>query len=170
MKKISLAIMICLLTGSLFAQENARWLRYPSISPDGKTIVFGYMGNLYRTGTEGGIAVPITVGEAYDMRPVWSHDGNSIAFSSNRYGNFDVYTMPATGGTPVRLTYNSADDLPYDFTPDNSSVLFGSGRNAPSQSVRFPMPRLFNNLYTVPVKGGRPVLVTAAGISEARYN
>ncbi|RNL91083.1 PDZ domain-containing protein [Sinomicrobium pectinilyticum] len=170
MKKISLAIMVCLLTGSLFAQENARWLRYPSISPDGKTIVFGYMGNLYRTGTEGGIAVPITVGEAYDMRPVWSHDGNTIAFSSNRYGNFDVYTMPATGGTPVRLTYNSADDLPYDFTPDNSSVLFGSGRNAPSQSVRFPMSRLFNNLYTVPVKGGRPVLVTAAGISEARYN
>ncbi|WP_268224281.1 S41 family peptidase [Sinomicrobium oceani] len=170
MKKITLTLMIGLLTGFVFAQDNARWLRYPSISPDGKTIIFGYMGNLYKVNAGGGTATPITVGSAYNMRPVWSHDGKTIAFASDRYGNFDVYSMPATGGTPVRLTYNSSDDFPYDFAPDNSTVLFGSGRNAPSASVRFPMARLFNNLYTIPVEGGRPVLVTAAGVSEARYD
>ncbi len=142
MKKITLTLMIGLLTGFVFAQDNARWLRYPSISPDGKTIIFGYMGNLYKVNAGGGTATPITVGSAYNMRPVWSHDGKTIAFASDRYGNFDVYSMPATGGTPVRLTYNSSDDFPYDFAPDNSTVLFGSGRNAPSASVRFPMARL----------------------------
>ncbi|GAB2774167.1 S41 family peptidase [Actinomadura fibrosa] len=152
------------------AQETAHWLRYPSISPDGQTIIFGYMGNLYRVSSTGGVAVPITTGDAYDMRPVWSSDGKTLAFASDRYGNFDVFTMPATGGTPVRLTYNSANDYPYDFTPDDQKVLFGSGRNAPAESVRFPMAGLFLNLYTVPVKGGRPMLVTAAGAQEATYS
>ncbi|UGU15079.1 S41 family peptidase [Sinomicrobium kalidii] len=170
MKKITMVMAICLFAGSLFARENAQWLRYPAVSPDGETIVFGYMGNLYRVSSKGGTAVPITVGDAYDMRPVWSRDGKTIAFASDRYGNFDVYTMPATGGTPVRLTYNSADDFPYDFTTDGSSVLFGSGREAPSGSVRFPGQGYFRNLYTVPVKGGRPVLISAAGADEAHYN
>ncbi|WP_416440784.1 S41 family peptidase [Leeuwenhoekiella sp. A16] len=170
MKKHVIAIMLCLLTGSLFAQENARWLRYPSISPDGKTIVFGYMGNLYKVNSGGGNATAITTGDAYDMRPVWSHDGKTLAFASDRYGNFDVYTMPAQGGAPVRLSFNSASDYPYDFTIDNKNVLFGSGRDAPAKSVRFPGTRYWQNLYTIPVEGGRPVLVSAAGAEDAHYS
>ena len=152
------------------AQNNARWLRYPSISPNGSTIAFGYMGHLYRVSSTGGNATAITTGEAHDMRPVWSNDGKMLAFASDRNGNFDVYTMPAMGGTATRITYNAADDYPYDFTPDNSEVLFGSGREAPAKSVRFPSARLFQNLYVVPVAGGRPKLLSAAGAEEAHYN
>ncbi|MFI2743215.1 S41 family peptidase [Zhouia sp. PK063] len=170
MKKSLVALMLCLFSGSLFAQNNARWLRYPAISPDGATIVFGYMGNLYKVNVDGGVAIPITTGDAYDMRPVWSHDGKTIAFASDRYGDFDVYTMPAMGGTPNRITYNSANDYPYDFTVDNKKVLFGSGREAPAKSVRFPGTGYWQNLYTIPVNGGRPVLVTAAGAEDAHYN
>ncbi|RAV27686.1 S41 family peptidase [Sinomicrobium soli] len=170
MRKITIVFIFCLLSGWTWAQETAHWLRYPAVSPDGKTVVFGYMGNLYRVSTAGGTAIPITVGEAHNMRPVWSPDGKTIAFASDRYGNFDVFVMPATGGTPLRLTYNSADDYPYDFTPDGSSVLFGSGRTAPASSVRFPSPRLFKNLYTVAANGGRPLLLTAAGAEEAQYS
>ncbi len=170
MKKVLLFFVFISFFNYSFAQENARWLRYPSISPDGSTIIFGYMGNLYRVNADGGVAVPITTGDAYDMRPVWSHDGKMLAFSSDRYGNFDVFTIPSTGGEPIRLTFNSANDYVYDFTVDNEKVLFGSGRNAPAQSVRFPSPNLFNNLYTVDAKGGRPSLVTAAGAEEAHYN
>lgn len=170
MKRLFLAIFIAFISAAGSAQETARWLRYPSISPDGNTIIFSYMGNLYRVAQTGGTAIPITTGDAYDGWPVWSNDGKTIAFASDRYGNFDVYTMPANGGTPVRLTYNSTDDLPYDFTANNDQVLFGSGRNAPAESVRFPSPGLFSNLYTIPVKGGRPVLVTAAGADDANYS
>jgi Tol biopolymer transport system component len=61
--------------------------------------------------------------------PVWSHDGKWLAFASDRYGNFDVFIMPSSGGEAKRLTYHSANDYPYDFTPDNKKVLFGTNRN-----------------------------------------
>ncbi len=74
-------------------------MRYPAISPDGKTIAFGYKGDIYRVEAAGGVAAPLTIHEAHDMMPVWSHDGKYIAFASDRYGNFDVFVMPAAGGT-----------------------------------------------------------------------
>lgn len=151
-------------------QNNALWLRYPAISPDGKTIVFGYKGDLYKIGTEGGVATPLTISEYHEQMPVWSHDGKSIAFASNRYGNFDVFVLPANGGTAKRLTFNSANDFPSDFTPDNKQVLFSSGHQSTAASVRFPQRGLFLNLYTVPVTGGRSILVSAAGAENAHYN
>jgi tricorn protease len=169
MKKLLLGCAAILMAATSFAQENALWLRNPAISPDGNTIAFGYKGDIYRVDVKGGVAVPLTIHEAHDMLPVWSHDGKYIAFASDRYGNFDVFVMPATGGAPVRLTSNSAADFPYDFTVDNKQVLFGSARNAPAASVRFPY-RLFRNMYTVPVTGGRAVLLSAAGADVAHYN
>lgn len=167
--KIWITGLACLLGLSLVAQD-AEWMRYPAISPDGKTIVFGYKGDLYKADVAGGTAVPLTVHQAHDMMPVWSRDGKYLAFASDRHGNFDVYVMPATGGEPTRLTYHSAPDYPYDFSPDGSTVLFGSARMSPVASIRFYSPRLFQNLYTVPVKGGKPLLISAAGAEFARYN
>jgi len=160
----------CFFSASLWAQNEALWLRYPAISPDGKTIAFGYKGDIYKVDAGGGVAVPLTIHEAQDMMPVWSHDGKYMAFASDRYGNFDVFVMPAAGGAPTRITTNSAGDYPYDFSVDNKQVIFGSAHNAPASSVRFPSPRLFQNLYTAPITGGRPVLVSAAGVENAHYN
>ena len=170
MKKLIAILPAILIAGFLCAQSNPLWLRYPAISPDGKTIAFGYKGDIYKVDAVGGVATPLTIHEAQDMMPVWSHDGKYIAFASNRSGNFDVYVMPATGGTPVRLTYNSANDFPYDFSPDDKSVIFGSARNIQANNIRFYSPRLFQNLYTVPVTGGKAILISGAGIENAHYN
>ncbi|MEO9147639.1 MAG: S41 family peptidase [Ginsengibacter sp.] len=175
MRKI-ITFLICISIGSMsfvstsFAQNNPLWLRYPAISPDGSTIVFGYKGDLYRMDSKGGVAVPLTISDAQDEMPVWSHDGKYIAFASNRSGNFDVYLMPAMGGTALRLTYNSANDFAYDFSPDDKSVIFGSARNIQANNVRFYSPRLFQNLYSVPVTGGRAMLISGAGMEDAHYN
>lgn len=170
MRKLFLFLLLVGITASAMAQSNAAWLRYPTISPDGKTIAFGYKGDIYRVDVNGGVAVPLTIHEAQDMMPVWSHDGKSIAFASDRYGNFDVFVMPATGGTPTRITYNSAADYPFDFSVDNKQIIFGSGRNVQSSNLRFYSPRLFQNLYTVSVSGGTPILVSGAGMDRAHYN
>src|SRR5690606_16640179 len=97
-------------------------------------------------------------------------DGKWIAFASDRFGNFDVFIMPAEGGEAKRLTYNSANDYPYDFTPDNKKVLFGTNRNDIYTSVRFPQRGLFQKLYSVPVTGGRSVMELSAGTEYARMN
>lgn len=168
MKKLLLGLFI-LLTGALTAQITPLWLQNPAISPDGQTIAFGYKGTLYTVNSSGGTAVPLTLFDAHNMMPVWSHDGHYIAFASDRYGNFDVFVMPAKGGTPKRITEHSANDFPYDFTPDNKNVLFKSSRNAPAKSVRFSSS-LFPMVYTVSINGGRPLLISAAGMSTAHYN
>ncbi|HEU4633519.1 MAG TPA: S41 family peptidase [Flavisolibacter sp.] len=155
---------------SSFAQNNPLWMRYPSISPDGKSIVFSYKGDLYKVAASGGQAYPLTLHEAYDYMPVWSHDGKWIAFASDRYGNFDVYIIPAAGGEAKRLTYHSANDYPYDFSVDNKSVLFGTNRNDIYTSVRFPQRGLFQKLYQIPVTGGRSVMFNSAGAEFAQFN
>jgi tricorn protease len=101
----------------MLAQQTPLWMRYPAISPDGKSIVFSYKGDLYKVNSSGGDAYPLTLHEAHDYMPVWSRDGKWVAFASDRYGNFDVYVMPAAGGEAKRLTFHSANDVPYVLTP-----------------------------------------------------
>jgi Periplasmic protease len=168
-KNLLIGVLVLFVTLARGA-ENPKWLRYPAISPDGKTIVFSYKGDLYKVAATGGDATPLTLHEAHDFMPVWSRDGKYIAFASDRYGNFDVFIMPASGGEAKRLTYHSANDFPYDFTPDGKAVLFGTTRNDIYTSVRFPQRGLFLKLYTVPVSGGRSVLYLSAGSEYARFN
>ncbi|MDB5252817.1 MAG: peptidase [Flaviaesturariibacter sp.] len=165
---LALAAVVCALSG--IAQKAPLWMRYPSISPDGKTIVFSYKGDIFKVPSAGGEAIPLTLHEAYDYMPVWSHDGKWLAFASDRYGNFDVYVMPSNGGEARRLTYNSSADVPYDFSPDNKTVLFGTNRNDVYTSARFPQRSLFQKLYEVPITGGRSVMFNSAGAEFARFN
>ena len=83
--------MLCCIKTS--AQKTPLWLRYPAISPDGKNIVFSFKGDLYKVSAAGGTAYPLTLHEAHDFMPVWSHDGKKIAFASDRFGNFDVFVI-----------------------------------------------------------------------------
>ena len=170
MNKLFFCCLILLSFQSALAQEGPLWMRYPAISPDGKEIVFSYKGDLYKVSTDGGAALPLTMHEAHDYQPVWSHDGKTIAFASDRYGNFDVFTLASTGGEVTRLTFNSANDYPFDFNTDNQSVLFGSARHTVNTNVRFPRGGLFLQTYQVPVKGGRSILLSATGMEHAQYN
>jgi Tol biopolymer transport system component len=129
MKK-TIACALWLFVSAVFyaAPDNPSWLRYPAISPDGKTIVFTYKGDLYRVPSSGGTATQLTTHTAHDFMPVWSHDGKSIAFASDRYGNFDVFVMPAEGGEARRVTFHSAQEYPYTFTNDDKSFLLPERR------------------------------------------
>jgi Tol biopolymer transport system component/C-terminal processing protease CtpA/Prc len=153
MRKILPFLVLC--TGlSATAQVSPGWLRYSSISPDGKTIVFTYKGDLYRVATSGGTATALTLHEAHDFMPVWSHDGKSIAFASDRYGNFDIFVIPADGGEARRVTYHSAQEYPYEFSRDDKTVLFGSSRMDLASNRTFPTGSQ-PELYSVSVTGGR---------------
>jgi tricorn protease len=170
MKKL---IAIILFTGILmsrsFAQNHALWMQQPAISPDGNWIAFEYKGNLFKVAATGGAAMPLTINSSYNGYPVWSHDGKTIAFASDRYGNFDVYTIPSEGGTAKRLTFNSYSDIPLDFSTDDKTIYFGSNRPDVYTSVRFD-ESFFDKLFKVPAKGGASLMVNSAGTAHVHYN
>src|ERR1044071_2193354 len=170
MNKLLPLLFLALGTASINSTAKPLWLRHPAISPDGKTIAFCYKGDIYLVNREGGTAIPLTLHQAHDMMPVWSPDGKTIAFASDRHGNFDVFTIPTSGGTPLRLTHHSANDYPYDFSADGAAVIFSSSRTAQAENIRFHSPGLFQNLYKTPVDGGRPVLLSEAGMEYAHFN
>lgn len=174
MTRTTTILAACLLALNTYAQaanagDEALWLRYPAISPDGSTIVFAYQGDLWKVPAQGGTAALLTTHAALDTRPAWSPDGRSIAFSSNRHGNHDVFVMPATGGTATRLTFHSADEIVSAFTPDGSAVIFSSSREDDHRNQQFPSPGM-SELYRVPVTGGRAKRVLDTPALNARYN
>jgi tricorn protease len=163
MKKVFSVLTLILLITASFGQVNPLWLRYTAISPDGKTILFEFKGDIYSVPATGGAAMPLTLSESYEYSPVWSHDGKSIAFASDRYGNFDIYIMPSTGGEAKRLTFHSAGETPCTFTADDKSILFSACRQDLVTNAQFPIS-LMTELYSVPVAGGKvsQVLTTPA--------
>src|SRR5688572_4231880 len=85
--------------------------RMPAISPDGKQIAFVYRGDIWITSDKGGRATPLTQHIELDANPLFSPDGKWIAFSSKRNGNWDIFAIPAEGGTARQLTYHSAAEV-----------------------------------------------------------
>lgn len=136
------------------AQISPKWARYPSISPDGAAIIFTYKGNLYRVPSAGGNAIQLTFHKAHDYKAVWSKNGQRIAFASDRYGNFDVFTMDALGGEATRLTFHSNDEVPYTFSEDDATVIFGGLRQDDVKHRQYPN-RSQPELYKVAASSGR---------------
>jgi len=166
---VRLALATAASATTVGAQVSPNWFRAPALSPDGATVVFTHAGDLYTVPVEGGRAIPLTIGESYETRPVWSPDGAHIAFASDRHGNFDVFIMPASGGEARRLTYHSAGDSPSDFTPDGEAVIFESSRMDDEDAALFPSGVLAE-LYSVPVTGGTPSMVLTTPALNARYD
>jgi Tol biopolymer transport system component len=156
---------------TLFAQTPPLWMRYSAISPDGKEIAFSYMGDIYKVNTSGGKAIQLTNHQAHDTEPIWSNDGKSIAFASDRYGNFDIYLTGADGGEAVRLTFHSSADHPTDFTPDNTKIIYSASRKDNQKAVFFPTGAL-PEVYEVSVNGGKEkqLLSTPAEMSQFSPN
>jgi len=154
---LSVIALYGLSAARVHAQEPIRFARTPDISPDGKLVAFSYLGDIWTVEAIGGVARHVTMHEKHDVEPIFSPDGKHIAFSSNRYGSYDVFAVPIHGGRPTRLTYDSADDHANGWSLDGKRVLFASSR-----SPDFPMGYA---LYTVAATGGRAERI---GSGEAR--
>lgn len=145
------------------------WMRYPVISPDGNWIVFTYKGDLFKVSASGGDAIQLTSSEFYEYMPVFSADGSTIAFASDRYGNFDVYTMSINGGNATRLTMNSSQDVPQCFSADGKSVQFAASRLDEADMIQHPYG-LLGEVYEVPITGGREKQILTICAEDAKWN
>ncbi len=141
--------------------QPARWAKFTTskgtwisldVSPDGQTIAFDLLGDLYTMPITGGTATRLTGGLAHDMQPRWSPDGKQIVFVSDRSGDENVWLVGATGGEPRPVT--TGDDMAYlspDWTPDGSYIV-----------VSKETPTSLGKLWLYHVKGGRGLELTAA--------
>ena len=151
MKKILLALIAPLATASAMAQSDPLWMRFPAISPDGKTVAFSYKGDIWTVPANGGQARQITTNPAYDAYPVWSPDSRQIAFASSREGSMDIYVVGRDGGAPRRVTTDSGDEYPMAWRND-STIMLKASIMPKATSFMFAN---FSQVYEVSDKGGR---------------
>jgi tricorn protease len=155
-----LLALLMVAAGVCLADENPPLLlHHPTISAT--KIVFVYAGDLWSVPRAGGTATRLTAGVGTASLPVFSPDGNEIAFTGEYDGNADVYVIPASGGTPRRLTYHPAADEVVGWTRDGKSVLFASSRNSYS---------FFSRLFTVSREGGFPTELPLPIGAEGSYS
>ena len=121
-----LTLLIFISWNTIQAQDLL--VRRPALSPDGQTIAFSWQGDIFTVAATGGDAKRLTIHESYEGTPVWSKDGQTIAFTSARNGNSDIYTISKNGGNLKRLTHHSTSD--YNMSMDDKGNIYFSTRRA----------------------------------------
>ncbi len=86
-----------------FDTTEGTWMSL-DVSPDGKTIVFDLLGDLYTLPIQGGTATALTHGPAYDYHPQFSPDGRTIAFTSDENGMENLWLVDLDGSHRHALT------------------------------------------------------------------
>jgi Tol biopolymer transport system component len=86
-----------------FEEHEGTWMSL-DVSPNGKTIAFELLGDIYQMGIHGGEAKCIICGLPFDSQPAYSPDGSMIAFVSDRSGNENLWISKAGGSMPRQIS------------------------------------------------------------------
>ncbi|MFC6633840.1 amidohydrolase family protein [Microbulbifer taiwanensis] len=110
------------------------------ISPDGKTILFDMLGDIYTVPVAGGEARALTSEIAWNMQPRFSPDGQSIVFISDRDGADNIWVMDRNGENLRQLTHEKENLLHSpNWSPDGQHLVarkgFMSGRSIPAGEI-----------------------------------
>ncbi len=127
---LALSIASLAPTTQSHAEEHAETLLLQQPAMNKTHVVFVYARNLWIVPRAGGTARALTSHVGTETRPRISPDGSTLAFSAEYGGNYDVYTMPITGGTPTRHTWHPGMDLVEGWHPNGKQVLFTSRRRS----------------------------------------
>ena len=133
-----------------FTATNGTWMSL-DVSPDGQTIVFDMLGDIYTVPITGGKATALTTGLSFDAQPRFSPDGKKIAFVSDRSGGDNLYTMSLDRSDTTQVTQgNSNQYFSPEWSPDGKYIVVSRGGGA------FPASKL--HLYPVDGGSGFPLI------------
>ncbi|HTK56303.1 MAG TPA: amidohydrolase family protein [Gemmatimonadales bacterium] len=165
-----------------FTATHASWMSL-DVSPDGKTIVFDLLGDLYTLPIAGGKATRLTSGAAYDAQPRYSPDGKTVAFISDRSGGDNLWTMTVDQRDTTQVTMGNGNlYVSPEWSPDGrylivsrSGGLRGSAKltmylatsHAPLPIIR--EPSTFKTLGAAFTPDGRYIWF-AGGTGDWQYN
>lgn len=110
-----------------FATEGA--CSDPDVSRDGKRLVFASTqhsetSDIYITPIPGRTLTQLTTDPADDIMPAFHPTGSTVAFASNRAGNWDIYVISANGGQPMSVTDEPAHELHPSWSPDGRHLIY----------------------------------------------
>jgi len=89
-----------------FTTTQGTWMNL-DVSPDGKTIVFDMLGDIYTMPIQGGNAKAIRTGIAFEVQPRFSPDGRYISFTSDAGGGDNIWIMNTQGKEAKQITKES---------------------------------------------------------------
>ncbi len=138
-----------------FTTSEGTWISL-DVSPDGQTIVFDLLGDLYTIPIAGGTATRLTQGMAHDMQPRFSPDGEHIVFVSDLSGDDNVWLARADGSELRQLTKDggvASAFLSPEWTPDGNYVVVS----------RSTLTGGLEKLWLYHVRGGTGLEMTPAG-------
>jgi Tol biopolymer transport system component len=114
-----------------FNTSEGTWMSI-DVSPDGSTIAFDLMGDIYTIPITGGKATPVTKGMAYETHPRFSPDGKKILFTSDRSGSDNIWYIDREKQDTIQLTKDKVDDFPSAvWTADGEYIIASKGRRIP---------------------------------------
>jgi tricorn protease len=155
MKQLLIALISLVTASSVAGQapsDEAYFLSNPGLSPDGKTVVFSYEGDLWQVSEKGGSAVRLTDLPGYETGARYSPDGKWIAFTGRQSGNADIYIISTASKEIRQLTFHSSADEVSSWSWDSRFIYFSSERTGQISSYKVSATggtplRLFGHYY-----------------------
>lgn len=136
-----------------FAAHEGTWMQ-PDIAPDGGTILFDLLGDIYALDAGGGAARPVLTGMAFETHPVFSPDGKRFAFISDRSGVVNLWVANVDGTGLTQLSRETS-----------LNVLSSPAWSADGRTVyvsRMVHSLLAFELWSFPMEGGAGTQLTKA--------
>ena len=131
----------------------------PAISPDGKSVCFSYLSDLWIVPFDGVEAKRLTSTIGNDFNPVFSPDGKFITFNSDRDGWNCIYQIPAAGGTAKSISKEGLKII--DYFPDGKNIL--AVGDEPGIRYKFFRVNTDGSFYEITAFGGNYGAVSADG-------
>jgi len=144
-----------------FTTSEGTWMSV-DLSPDGSWIVFDLLGHVYRMPSGGGAATVLTQnsGVALNFQPRISPDGKTIAFITDRRGQYNLWVMNADGSNP-RPVFSDLNATAFEpaWTPDGRFLVVRKGGRGGGEGAAAPA----GGLWMYHKDGGTGVPLVAAG-------
>lgn len=106
-----------------FSTTEGSWLSL-DVSSDGQTIIFDLLGDLYTLPIKGGTATRLTHGLAFDAQPVFSPNGDKIAYISDQNGANNLWIANRDGSEPLQLSDEKyANMISPEWTVDGEAIV-----------------------------------------------
>ena len=151
-----------------FTTSKGTWISL-DVSPDGQTIVFDLLGDLYTMPAAGGKATRLTGGIAHDMQPRFSPDGKRVVFVSDRSGDENIWVIAVDGRDTLQVSHGveSTYKSP-EWTPDGQYIVVSKETFFANEKLWIYHVRGGKGLEMVQAPAGLRMLGPAFG-SDPRY-